>query len=39
MKHPKYDGMVIVAYCSRNKQPYGITAIKQGKDAPEAPER
>jgi hypothetical protein len=32
MKHPKYDAMVVVAYCSRNKQPYGITAIKQGKD-------
>ncbi len=32
MKHPKYEGLVVVGHCSKNKQPYGITAIKQGSD-------
>ncbi len=32
MKHPKYEGMVVVGYCSKTRKPYGITAIKQGKD-------
>ena len=32
MKHPKYEGFVIVAHCSQCKRPYGITVAKQGKD-------
>lgn len=32
MRNPKYEGMVVLGHCSRAKRPFGITAVRYGRE-------